>query len=230
MPCCSGSTALMPLASTANCAWRAQCVERFDRGGAARWPARSAVSTRPRCVLRNMRGRASGRGGGIERPAQMLSGVAQPDIDAMMGEHFVVKRADERKLFAERRWRFAFSGREITRKLAGKPRPALRAAADHHRVGSGCRQRRVGIVEVVDVAVDHDRDRHALFDGAHRRPIGAAVIELAARAAMHRDERDAGRVRRAAPAPARCANRRPSQAAFSASPALRPLAPPPRSA
>ena len=163
--------------------------------------ARGCAAALSRCGRR-----AGRRGGGIERPAEMLARMAQPDIDAVMREHFVVERADrarvDRSAAAALR---AFAGRQVTGELAGKPGPALRAAPDHHRVGAGRRKRSVGIVEASDVAVDDDRYRDAVLDGAHRRPVGAPVIELAAGAAMHRDELDAGLLRRVAPVPARCA-------------------------
>ena len=102
----------------------------------------------PRCALTQMLRRARTRGGGIERPAEMLARVAQPDVEAVMREHFTVERADQRQLFAERRRRLAAAGSQIARELAGKPRPALGAAADHHGVGLRRRKRRVGVVEV----------------------------------------------------------------------------------
>ena len=66
----------------------------------------------------------------------MFSGVAQPNRDAVMGEYFAVERADQCELLAERGCGLALIGREIVRELAGKPRPALGAAPDHHRVGA----------------------------------------------------------------------------------------------
>ncbi len=71
----------------------------------------------------------------------------------------------------------------------------LRAAPDHHGVGAGRRKRRIGIVKIFDVAVDDDRDRDCILDRADRRPIGAALVELAAGAAMHRNEPHAGCLR-----------------------------------
>src|SRR5208282_6578922 len=108
------------------------------------------------------------RGGGGERPAEMLARVAQSDVEAVMREHFAVERADQRQLFAERRRRLAAAGFQIARELAGKPRPALGATADHYGVGLRRLKRRVGVVETFDVAVDDDRDRYRLLDGAHR--------------------------------------------------------------
>ena len=66
---------------------------------------------------------------------------------AVMRQHLLVVRGDQRELLGERRRRLAPAGREIARDLAGQPRPALRGAADHHRVGAGRCERRVGIVE-----------------------------------------------------------------------------------
>jgi hypothetical protein len=54
------------------------------------------------------------------------------------------------------------------------------------------RKRGVGVVKAFDVAVDDDGDRYRRLDGAHRRPVGAAFVELAAGAAMHRDKPHAG--------------------------------------
>ncbi len=153
------------------------------------------MSTRVRCVLSRCSGAIAACGGGVQRPAEMLARVAQPDFEAVKAEHFAVERADERQLFSERRRRLAFAGRKIARELAGKPRPSLRAAADHHRVGMRSGKRRIGVVEAFDVAVDDHRDRHGRLDGAHRRPIGAAFVELAARAAMHSHEPYAGPLR-----------------------------------
>ena len=69
---------------------------------------------------------------------------------------------------------------------------SLRAAPDHHGVGAGRRKRRVGIVKTFDVAVDDDRDGDCVLYRAYRHPIGAALVELAAGAAMHRNEPHAG--------------------------------------
>src|ERR1700691_4694454 len=43
-------------------------------------------------------------GGLVEGPAQMLSRVAKPDLDAVERERFAVKRVDKRKLLAQA-WR-----------------------------------------------------------------------------------------------------------------------------
>src|SRR5579863_5289524 len=142
--------------------------------------------------LEKMHRRKRGCCGGIKRPAQMLASMAQPDIDAVMREHVVIQYADERELVVERRRRGAFPGCEITGKLTGKPWPALSAAADHHGIGARCRKSQGGVVEAFDVAVDDDRYRYPVFDRTHRRPVGAPVIELTARATMDRDKRYAG--------------------------------------
>ena len=46
-----------------------------------------------------------------------------------------------------------------------------------------------------DVAIDDHRDMYGLFDGAHGGPVRTALEELAAGAAMHRHELDAGCLR-----------------------------------
>ncbi len=94
------------------------------------------------------------------------------------------------------------AGREVAGDLPGPPGTALRRAADHHRVGAGGRERGGGILVAADVAVDDDRDRDAVLDGANRRPVGAALVELAARSSVHRDRRT----------PASCARRASSGA------------------
>src|SRR5665213_621684 len=113
----------------------AQCVERFaepmlyDR----RFDGREQTAAmRPD----NIRGRGCCRGCGIESPAKMLAGVAEPDLDAIMSQHFVVECADQRELLVERGRRAALSGREILRELTGKPWPALCATADHHGIST----------------------------------------------------------------------------------------------
>src|SRR5262245_32437246 len=42
-------------------------------------------------------------GGGIEAPAQMLAGVATADRDAMVPQHLVIERRDQRLLNGKRR-------------------------------------------------------------------------------------------------------------------------------
>src|SRR5262249_6328496 len=45
---------------------------------------------------------ADGRGRGVECPAEMLAGMAPPDRAAVVGEHLVVERSDQRELRCER--------------------------------------------------------------------------------------------------------------------------------
>src|SRR5437879_3827732 len=118
----------------------------------------------------------------------MLAGMHHADPLAMMLKHFIVKRPDELKL-RRKLWRtLRRPAGEVARDLRRKPRPALSAATDHDGVRAGARERGLGVVAGHDVAVDHDRDRHRLLDGAHRRPVGAPLVELATRAAVNRDE------------------------------------------
>ncbi len=112
-----------------------------------------------------------------------------------MRQHLVIHRVDERELLAQRRRAFAPAGFEISRDLAGKPRTALRGAADHHSIGAGNMKRGHDIVEGANVAIDDHGNRDRLLDRAHGGPVGAAVIKLATRAAMHGDHLDAGLLR-----------------------------------
>src|ERR1700752_3959167 len=74
--------------------------------------------------------------GRIERPAEMLSRVTQPDAQAVMAAYFFVERADMPELFGERWGCLSDAGREPAAKLAGQPGLSLRAAADHDGVGA----------------------------------------------------------------------------------------------
>ena len=85
--------------------------------------------------------------------------------------------------------------REAAADLPGQPGLALRAAADHHRVGAGLRQRLARILERQDVAVDDERDRDRIPDRANRAQSACALVELAARAPVHGDQLDAGSFR-----------------------------------
>src|SRR5580658_9873222 len=125
----------------------------------------------------------------------MFSRVAEPDVQTIVGEDFAVERAGKSKLLAGRGSGLAFSVRKIARELAGKPRLALGATSDHHPISARSRESRVGIVESFDVAVYNDRNRNALLDCAHCCPIGAALVELTAGAAVHGDESHAGSFR-----------------------------------
>src|SRR6185437_11313535 len=128
----------------------------------------------------NVIGDARGCRRGVERPGKVLARMTAADPDAVMREHFVVKRGDQRELLGERRRTRAFAAIEMTCELSGKPRLALCCATNHDRVGAGCSQRCCRIVEGADVPVDGERDRYALLDGADCHPVGAAVVELTA--------------------------------------------------
>src|ERR1700722_18333359 len=62
----------------------------------------------------------------------MFARVPQADSGAIVSEHFAIERAGERELSGKRRRRFAAAGGEVTRELARKPRPPLRATSNHH--------------------------------------------------------------------------------------------------
>src|SRR5215467_15244222 len=72
----------------------------------------------------------------IERPTEMLARMAQSDAKAMVREHLLIEGGDQGKLLTQRRRSFADAGGKKARDLTRKPRPALRPASDHHRIGS----------------------------------------------------------------------------------------------
>src|SRR5581483_7975662 len=134
--------------------------------------------------LQVVKGYARSGGGGIERPAEMLACVLETDPQPVMGEHVLIECGDDRKL-DRKRWRtFAHTSLQIAGDLTRQPRPALRRTPNHDGIGAGGPQRRVGIVESPDVAVDDERNVDRIADRPHRIPIGAPGVELAARATM----------------------------------------------
>ncbi len=71
--------------------------------------------------------------------------------------------------------------------LRHEPGPAHGRPADHHTMGAGGRKRGLRILRAADIAIGDDRKcrgRHRVGD---RAPVGLALVELAARAAMHGD-------------------------------------------
>ena len=155
--------------------------------GAARRPGGSAVSTARR--QRRVAGRRL-----LHVPAEMLAGDAHAEKRAVVVEQrLVVPHGDvgERRLVGQRTGR-----RRRCATMARQPRPAVGAAADHDAVGAGQRQHRRDVVETGGIAIGDHRDRHRLLDRADRRPVGPALVELAARAAVHGDHPHAGAPRR----------------------------------
>src|SRR5262249_48073043 len=84
----------------------------------------------------------------IQRPAQMLAGMAAADRMAMVRQHFVVELLDQRELDGERRRALARPTGQPAGNLSGQPWTALRGTPDHDRVGAGGRQRRDGVLVV----------------------------------------------------------------------------------
>src|ERR1035437_4157602 len=99
--------------------------------------------------------------------------------------NFIIERTDIVQLFRQR-WRgFDDAGFEAAPDLAGQPRLALRTAADHDSVGPRHFKRGNGLLVRRDIAVDDERNADRILDGTHRAPIGVALVELAARAAVY---------------------------------------------
>ncbi len=127
----------------------------------------------------------------------MLARMAKADAQAVKPADFVIERANMFQLFSKRRRGLGHSGFEPPAKLARQPGLALRAAADHDRIGAGFFQRRDRFLERCDVAIYDQRNRNGILDRAHRVPIRFALVELAAGAAMYGDHLHAGRFRTA---------------------------------
>src|ERR1700761_1807090 len=114
----------------------------------------------------------------------MFARMTKTDPQTIVAADLVIERADMRKLLAKRRRSLDDPGLEPPRDLAGQPRLALRAAADHDRVGAGGFDRRNCLLERRDVAIDDERNPDRIPHGPHRAPIGLALVELTTGAAM----------------------------------------------
>ena len=80
-------------------------------------------------------GYAGALGRSIERPAEMLAGMTAADADAMVLDHFGVKRVDQFKLHGQRRRLGVRAVAKIMRHLPRQPGTALRGASDHDGIG-----------------------------------------------------------------------------------------------
>ena len=99
------------------------------------------------------------------------------------------------QLLAERRIGKPVAGLEEMNHLPDEPRLAIGAAADHQSVGLRLGERLARIFQRHDVAIGDDRDCHRRLHRADEPPVRFALVELAARAAMHRDHADAAILR-----------------------------------
>src|SRR5450631_4630877 len=118
----------------------------------------------------------------------MLAGMAKADAQSVVRANFIIERTDMVELLRQRWCGFDDAGCKAASDLAGQPRLALRATADHDGVGARHLQRGYGLLERCDVAVDDKRDPNRIPDGAHRAPIGLALVELTTRAPVHRNQ------------------------------------------
>ena len=87
----------------------------------------------------------------------MLAGHAHAGLAAVVRQHRLEVRAHDGVLLGERRIGEALAGAQVVDRLVQEPRPAIGAAADHDAVGARLLERRVDVVERVDVAVDDHR-------------------------------------------------------------------------
>src|ERR1700738_566647 len=109
----------------------------------------------------------------------MFARMTKADAQTVVTANFVIKRANIMELLRKRRRGFDDAGLEAASDLAGQPGLALRAAADHDRVGTRHFKRGHRPLERCDIAVDDERNTNRVPDRAHRTPIGFALVELA---------------------------------------------------
>ena len=188
-------------------------------------PARKtrASSASPRRVV----GRDRAAGGAI-RPSpaacvgigrQMLARVAQARLRAEWRQH--------RLEYAPAPPQASSAGR-VARRSPGKPgrdcrsqgRPRRRARSSRRRRRTAASMRRASS-RLAESPLTRPGSRPPLHR-ADRRPVGAALVELVARAAVHGDQRDARPPRPCAPVPARSGDRVPAEPHLHASPGDRP--------
>src|SRR5262249_840490 len=124
----------------------------------------------------------------VQRPAKMLSRMAQTDSNAIVFQYALVEGQQHVQLGLQR-WR-GFNGamRETTADLSGQPWLPLRAAADHGGIGAGLVQRLARIFEGQDVTVDDERNRDGIPDRANGVPVRLPLVELTACATVNGDE------------------------------------------
>src|SRR6202035_3567456 len=104
-------------------------------------------SVHPRRILRRqylltpgferLRRRAAASSRVLQRPEKMLAGVAQSDAQAIVMANLVIECSDIGELQRKRWRRFGDPAIETAPDLPGQPGLALRAAADHDRIGAG---------------------------------------------------------------------------------------------
>ena len=95
------------------------------------------------------------------------------------------------KLRFPRRLPQGLAGLQRPRNRPDAPRSADGGASDHHRPRPRRLQHRARVLQAPAIAVDGDGNGHGFDDVGDRAPVGFALIELAAGAAVHGDHRDA---------------------------------------
>ena len=139
------------------------------------------------------RRRAAALRGDVERPAEMLARMAKADAQSVMRGKRHHRACGYSR--AARASDGAASAMPVSRRRPiwpgnhgwpCAPRPTMTASAPD--ISSAVTR----LLERGDVAVDDERNADRILDRAHRAPIGFALVELAAGAAMHRDHLHAG--------------------------------------
>ncbi len=132
--------------------------------------------------------------GMIHVPAQMLARDTPAKRRAVKPEHRLEMPSHE---IRQRRPARHIRRREPVKPcghLGQQPRPALRAAPDHHARRPRPRLRHAGSRGIHDVAIGDDRNPDRLGHVPDRLPIGAPLVELTARAAVNGDHGDPRRL------------------------------------
>src|SRR6185312_2969698 len=180
--------------------WRCAAPSGLRRGGEFRLGAGlqriEILAGQPQLLVRAFRAvdhgtkrRVFGTIPGI--PAQVLARDAHALMLAVECVQILQMPEQDVAYLGHARFRQEFAGREVMRDFAEDPRPALRRAADHHRIRSRVIEDEPRLRRRIDVAVGDHRDRNA---GLHRGDgvvLGHAFVFVRAGAAMHGERRDA---------------------------------------
>ena len=76
---------------------------------------------------------------------------------------------------------------------ADKPWQSLSGATDHDGVGARLFQSGAGLLHIGDIAIDDQRNADRISHRPDGGPVRLALVELLARAAVNRDQLNAGR-------------------------------------
>lgn len=124
-------------------------------------------------------------------PAQMLARDAHAGLLAI--ERMQMVEVAEKDA-CDVQWRGfgeQLAGSQVVRDLAENPRTALRATANHHRIGVRCIEYVLGLLRRGDVPIGEHGNMHRGFHRSDGVVFGFAFVSIGTRAAVHRQRRDA---------------------------------------